>query len=70
MMNRTHGGSFNVNRLFKQFNNLFKLNNLQCDMAYSLVFFFNSRIFIKNRHSNVCLKFLCDAKLITPLFIF
>ena len=27
-------------------------------------------MFIKNKHSNVCLKFLCDAKLITPLFIF
>ena len=24
----------------------------------------------KTRHSNVCLQFVCDAKLITPLFIF
>ena len=35
MMHHTHGESFNLNRLFKQFKcNLFKLNNLQCDMAF------------------------------------
>ena len=33
-MHGTHSGSFNLNRLFKHLNNLFKLNNQQCDMAY------------------------------------
>ena len=38
---------------------------------YSLVSSFYIWIFIKkNSYSNVCLKFLCDEKLITPLFIF
>ena len=34
MMHRTHGGSFNLNKLLKKLNNLLKLNNLQCDIPY------------------------------------
>ena len=33
MMHRTHGGSFNLNKLLKKLN-LLKLNNLQCDIPY------------------------------------
>ena len=32
--------------------------------------FFYIRVFIKIRHSNICLKFPCDAKLILPILLF
>ena len=73
---------WNKEKILKKFENEYFKQPLRKNVSMTCVFnqrnlraLFTSHFLLysnvhKNRHSNVCLKFLCGTKLISPLFIF